>query len=270
MKKLTESGLLRHDLDDLILPMIDIDTFESKISNSKAVVVAFYLFEQDPARDLEMFIEKGPVDVLDAETSPAPTEDGYYVVFIELSRDDNLPEHLIDIIGSVENLTNIEQWQFKTLHDKSIYDLTEDNLRDHVNLDPKLVPPSTDEDEDAIEDKSDAAAEPEEEPEEGPEDEDELAEKLVPMLRQGMMESIQLQADRVLLRSGRDLLSYRVLDLGDSNPSLPIIAAEIGDPMIRESLMLGRMLGPSYVVEAVDGGLLVSSACGYVILAPID
>ncbi len=265
MKRLIESGLLPKDLNDLILPMLDIDTFESKISNSRAVVVAFYLFEMDPAKDLGRFIEKGPVDILDAETSPAPTEDGYYVVFIELERDDNLPEHLMDIIDGVDNLTNVDQWQFKTLHDKNIYDLTEENLREHVNLDPKSVAPSTSDDEDAIKDKKAQS-----EPEDSPDEEEELAERIVPMLRDGLMEGIEISADRVTLISGRDQMTYRVMGISRSEPSLPVIVAGIGDPMIRESMRLGRMLGPAYMVEAADDALLVSSPDGYILLRPLD
>jgi uncharacterized protein YjfI (DUF2170 family) len=265
MKILTEAGLLHGDLNDLIVPMVDIDTFESKISNSKAVVVAFYLFEQDPARDLERFIEKGAVDVLDAETSPAPTDDGYYVVFVELSRDDNLPEHLMEIISSVDNLTDIDQWQFKTLHDKNIYDLTEENLRDHVNLDPKKVPPSTDEDEDAIKDETRDI-----EPEERPDEEEELAERLVPMLQYGLMESIEIVDDQVILRSGSDQLVYRVMEITGSEPSIPVIAARIGDPLIRESMRLSRMLGSTYLVETADDALLVETSGGYILLKPLD
>lgn len=265
MKRLDESGLLRKDLNDLIVPLIDIDTFESKISNSKAVVLAFYLFEQDPARDLERFIEKGAVDVLDAETSPAPTEDGYYVVFIELDRDDNLPEMVMEIIAAVDNLTNVDQWQFKTLHDKNIYDLTLENLRDHVNLDPEKVPPSTDDDEEAIKNKA-----AEEEPEEEPDSEEELAEALVPLLRHGLMDSLQVAGDHLTLRSGGQQLTYRVVGIYGTEPSIPVTTAGIGDPMIRESLALGRMLGPSYVVEAADHTLLVSAPGGYLVLESVD
>jgi hypothetical protein len=265
MRTLAESGLLHGDLTDLVLPMIDIDTFESKISDSKAVVVAFYLFDQDPAKDLERFVEKSAVDLLDTETSPAPTEDGYYVVFIEMSRDRNLPENLMEIIESIGNLTNIDQWQFKTLHDKKIYDLTEENLRDHVNLDPNQVSSDTDEEDNASTVQSKPV-----EPEEEPDDEEELAERLVPMLKQGLMESIEVDGDIVALRSGSYVLAYKVVGISDTEPSVPVVPARIGDPMIRESMRLAHMLGPNYLIEPADDTLLVGSSHGYILLKPLD
>src|ERR1700748_2916530 len=80
-------GLRENDLEGLVLPVISIDQFESKIDDD-AIVVAFYVEYRDPAIDLNRFIQKSAVDILDTEVSPAPTEDGYFVVFVELMRDD--------------------------------------------------------------------------------------------------------------------------------------------------------------------------------------
>lgn len=268
MTQLNEAGLNRGDLNYLVLPLVEIDTFESKISNSKAVVIAFYLFDKDPAKDVEHFIEKGAIEVLDAETSPAPTEDGYYVVFIELDRDEQLPEKLVKIVDSINNITNIDEWQFKTLHDDNIYPLTEDNIKEHVNLDPAMVPPSEedlkDEAEEELEDKVDA------EEKKAEAEEEELAETLVPILKNGLMESVELY-DNTLRLSGPGInLVYKVVYASKDQPSMPILAPGIGHPAINESAKLARVLGPDYSVEIVDEGLLVSNENGCMLLSLLD
>lgn len=287
MKQLNESGLMSHDLDHLVLPLIEIDTFESKIDNARAVVIAFYVFEQEPAKDLERFVEKGDINIMDSETSPAPTEDGYYVVFVELPRDRNLPEHIANIVDSVNNLTNVDQWQFKTIHDDEIYDLTKDSIAEHVNLDPESIPPGVDDIHDEIEDEKakeelasdqedsdevDAEEEPadEEIAEHATEAEEELLEALVPILQYGLMEAVELEQDRIYLTGPGVKLAYRVAYANQMEPSIPIVGLEIGDPLINESAKLARVLGTNYMVETTANGLLVSSQHGYIILNTLD
>ena len=76
-------GLRPDDLEDLVLPILSIDEYESKIEDD-GIVVGFYTQYKDPANDLNRFIQKSAIDILDSEVSPAPTEDGYFIVFVEL------------------------------------------------------------------------------------------------------------------------------------------------------------------------------------------
>ena len=264
---LNEAGLLEGDLDYLILPLIEIDTFESKISNSKAIVIAFYVFEQDPAKDLERFIEKDPVAVLDTETSPAPTEDGYYVVFVELDRDNNFPELTRKIVESISNLTNVKKWQFKTLNDDTIYDLSEETLSEHINLDPALVPKSEDDVKDEL-DQEDEKKSKKSEKESKPEED--IAETVSLILSNGLMESIEIYGDQLQLSGYKSSLKYRVSDVSVNEPSVPILGLEIGNPLINECKQLSYVLGPAYIVETIDNGLLVTSEHGYLILELLD
>lgn len=272
MKTLNESGLQRNDLDYLIMPMLDIDTYESKVDNAKAVVVAFYVMEHDPAKDLERFIEKSNIEILDAETSPAPTEDGYYVVFVELDRDDELPEKIADIIEQVNNLTNVDKWQFKTIDNNEIHDLSEESIGRHVNLDPNAVPVAADDAEDEL---AHDQEEEEQEPEAGEAEEEEpttgsIEESVSLILKNGLMESAEVDGGILYLTSPGSTLRYRITHVSDSEPSIPVIGFEIGNPLIRESTLLGKILGQSYHVEAIDGGLLVGCDQGYIVLETID
>lgn len=108
--KLVE-GLRTGDLEFLISPTISIDEFESKI-DSDAIVVGFYVDDDEPADDLLNFIEGDPVDILDVEVSPAPDEKGRYVVFVEFLRVEKFPEKLDNVLSSLESLTKITEWKY--------------------------------------------------------------------------------------------------------------------------------------------------------------
>jgi len=110
MTKLKE-GLRTHDLIDLVLPTISIDEYESKI-DPDAIVVGFFVDDDAPAKDLSSFIESGAGEILDTEVSPAPDDDGNYLVFVEFMRDENLPENIEYVLETVENLTGIQEWNF--------------------------------------------------------------------------------------------------------------------------------------------------------------
>lgn len=130
-----KEGLRKGDLDGLILPLVTVDEYESKIGDDEAVVVGFYALEEDAAHDLSNFIERAPYMVLDTDVSPAPTKDGYYVCFAELNRTLDFPNALISLLNNITKLCNIDDWQFTTVNlpkDK-IVPLTEKNLKKTVN-----------------------------------------------------------------------------------------------------------------------------------------
>jgi hypothetical protein len=138
MRNINE-GLQQHDLDDLILPMISIDEFHSKIDDRTTIVVALYVFDEDPAHDLSNFIERSPENVLDTDVSPAMSREGYYLTFVEMQRDDQFPEKLMKILLEVQRLTNITEWQFTSikLGKGEVLPVTLKNLAKYIDLKPK-------------------------------------------------------------------------------------------------------------------------------------
>ena len=108
--KLTE-GLRAGDLEFLVSSIISIDEFESKI-DPDAIVVGFYVDDDEPADDLLNFIEGDPTDILDVEVSPAPDEKGQYIVFVEFLRDENFPKKLDNVLSLLESLTRIQKWKY--------------------------------------------------------------------------------------------------------------------------------------------------------------
>lgn len=138
MKQLQE-GLKAGDLQDLVLPMLSIDEFSSKIDDNTTIVVAFYCFEEDAAHDLSNFVERSPVNVEDTEVSPAPSKEGYYLTFVEMRRSEQFPQRLNKLLDEVSRLTNVTNWQFTSEHLESgqVLEVTAQNIADHVTLKPK-------------------------------------------------------------------------------------------------------------------------------------
>ena len=128
-----DEGLRENDLEGLVIPVISIDQFESKIDDD-AIVVAFYVEYKEPAIDLNRFIQKSAVDILDTEVSPAPTEEGYYVVFVELERSSAFPKSLVDILENIENLVGFDQWQFVCYGTKGVHNLDIETIESTVRL----------------------------------------------------------------------------------------------------------------------------------------
>ena len=80
-------SLRPNDLRHFVKKVFEIDSYKSKIGNdSDVVVLSFTVGSEDPAKDLENFIEMGYEFVIDADVSSGETDDGTYKVFVELER----------------------------------------------------------------------------------------------------------------------------------------------------------------------------------------
>lgn len=136
-------GLTKGDLSNLVSSTISIDEYDSKIDDT-SIVIGFTVNFKDPAKDLNSFIQKSPVDLIDTDISPSPNEDGNYMVFLELSRDSDFPERIVDITNSIKNLANISSWKFTCYGHDGVYDLTEKNIKKLIRLHSKETVDSDD------------------------------------------------------------------------------------------------------------------------------
>jgi hypothetical protein len=109
-----DEGLRPGDLEHLILPTVSVDEFEPKSGQpDNVVVVGFYAEDQEPANDLASFIERGSHNILDTEVSPAPDEEGRYLVFVEMNRDESMFDTTTKILKDVEKLTSVDEWEIR-------------------------------------------------------------------------------------------------------------------------------------------------------------
>ena len=252
MAKLRE-GMERGALEHLVLPLISVDEFESKIDDRRVIVTGFYVKDQSPATDLSTFVEKSNIRPLDTEVSPAPTDDGFYMVFVEMGRNDDFPKRLVSLAGQLSNLTTTKKWKFKPyLSGKDeFFDLTEDNLREHINLDPSKV---------EIEDIAiDAPViSPDVEPVVSPEDEIEIYEHIGSFLKNSLIESVEIKGDWLRISERGNHRVYQIADWRKGAAPMPVFGLTIGNTALRESNILQSMLGPTYHVECGDGHVIIT------------
>jgi hypothetical protein len=109
-----DEGMRPGDLEHLILPDVSVDEFEPKSGQpDNVVVVGFYAEDQEPANDLASFIERGSHDILDTEVSPAPDENGRYLIFVEMNRDESMFDNTVKILKDIGKLTDVDEWKIK-------------------------------------------------------------------------------------------------------------------------------------------------------------
>lgn len=124
-------GLRESDLVDLVSPVVSIDAFEPKSGKGKDVVVmAFRVSDEEPAQDLSSFIEKGVHELLDTEVSPTVDEDGMYLVFVEIKRDENLMNTVVGVLKDIDKLVNIPTWEFE-FHNSVTITISKGDLNDN-------------------------------------------------------------------------------------------------------------------------------------------
>jgi hypothetical protein len=133
--KITES-LRAGDLRHMIKKVFGIDSYKSKVGNDEEVVVlSFVVAEEDPAKDLENFIEMGYDFVLDADVTPGETDDGEFLVFVELERGRHAAEQIMEIINGVVKLTEFDYMRFRYFKNFKSQEATEENLKTIVPAD---------------------------------------------------------------------------------------------------------------------------------------
>ena len=113
----------------MVSKVFEIDSYKSKIGDDQDVVVVSFTVEQeDPAKDLENFIEMGYDFVLDADVSSGETDDGTYKVFVELERGRHVAEQIMEMLEGIEKLTGIPDMRFRYFKAFRSQEATEENI----------------------------------------------------------------------------------------------------------------------------------------------
>jgi hypothetical protein len=126
--KLNES-LREGDLRDLVKKVFEVDSFRSKIGDDEnTCVLSFTVDQEEPAKDLENFIEMGYSFVLDADCTPGEMDDGHYRVFVEIERTRHIGKQIFEIIEGVKKLAGLDEMRFRFFKSFKSMPATEENL----------------------------------------------------------------------------------------------------------------------------------------------
>lgn len=133
-------GLEATDLKRLVHPELHIDEFKSKLGDDKDIcVISFKVGGKEPSQDLVNFIEKGYDWVVDADVSSGEMDDGDYIVFIEIDRNQDLPKNIMDMLNDIMRLTDqsLTDWRVRYRSSTTDHELTADDLAKMVPLSPE-------------------------------------------------------------------------------------------------------------------------------------
>jgi hypothetical protein len=133
-------GLEAGNLRKLIHPELHIDEFKSKLGDDDEIcVISFKVNGKEPAQDLVNFIEKGYSWVVDADVSSGEMDDGDYIVFLEIDRNRELPENVMDMMEDIMRLTEQElsDWRVRYHSNTTDHELTLQDLSEMVPLSPE-------------------------------------------------------------------------------------------------------------------------------------
>ena len=130
--------LKQHDLRDLVSEVIEIDSDKSKMGADEDIItITFSTITRESAQDLTNFLERGYTFVLDADTTASEQSDGTYKVFVEIERDKQAGENIMELADGVKNLANVDL-RFRYYKEFRSKELTQTALEEVMPMDPDL------------------------------------------------------------------------------------------------------------------------------------
>jgi len=114
---LLSESLSFKDLEGLLKPTIHVDEFSSKMGDDDdIIVISFFVRNDQAAKDLMMWFEKGYDFVLDADRSPGEIKPGRYLVYVEIRRRSTAGGNVEQLLNDLNTLTEFEGAEDWTMH----------------------------------------------------------------------------------------------------------------------------------------------------------
>jgi hypothetical protein len=130
-------GLRENDLHDMLVDIFEIDSYASKMGDDKDIItLSFSLKEKAPADDLMNFLEKGYGFILDADVTAGEQHDGTYKVFVEIERNKEAHQNILELADGVKKLSGLTELKFRYYKNFRSRIADESNLAEMVPVDP--------------------------------------------------------------------------------------------------------------------------------------
>jgi hypothetical protein len=130
-------GLRHGDLKNLVYDVFEIDSYASKMGEDKNIVtLSFSVKDRAPADDVVKFLEGGYSFILDSDVTSGEQADGTYKVFVELERDRQANDNIMEIIDGISKLTEIDKFRFRYYKNFRSHNTSIDSLNEFVPTDP--------------------------------------------------------------------------------------------------------------------------------------
>lgn len=105
------------DLEGLLKPTVHVDEFSSKMGDDDDIIVlSFFVRDQQAAKDLMSWFEKGYDFVLDADRSPGEIKPNRYLVYVEIRRRSTAGGNVEQMLNDLNTLTEFDDAAAWTMH----------------------------------------------------------------------------------------------------------------------------------------------------------
>jgi tetratricopeptide (TPR) repeat protein len=133
-----QQGLKNAPLRGFVQDRFLVDIYKPRNGDEKDIVVlAFLALERKPAIILSRRITQGQFEFIDVDVSPAPNEEGNYLVFLEIKRSAAMFEVLSDILRHIGGIVDIHQWYFQPYAHPEFLDWNRENFLKTVVQSPE-------------------------------------------------------------------------------------------------------------------------------------
>lgn len=225
-----------NELQDLVLPKLSIDEFSPKTgANNDVIVLGFYVKDKEPAKDLSKFIENGAYDILDVESSPASNDDGQFMVFVEVKREDDFCALAERIVDDLDNIMEIDNWKYKPYYSDDEFDRKDESWKKYVITDPKKYVSREEFKENMIK-----------------EEQQQYKMNIGNFFVESLINNITLdeneEGDKISINNGRRSFEFELIKFGEADIMEDISSEPILD-RATEDIFLERCLGKFYTVN---------------------
>ena len=125
------------DLEGLMKPTVHVDEFSSKMGDDDdIIVISFFVRDQQAAKDLMNWFEKGYDFVLDADKSPGELKPNRYLVYIEIRRRSSAAAHVEEILKDLETLTEFDLADWTMHYNGETVPFTRETFESLVPMNP--------------------------------------------------------------------------------------------------------------------------------------
>lgn len=212
-------ALKEGDLKNVVLKKISIDEFEPKTGDAKDVLVlGFQVTENNVGDDLYGFLNGGIVEIRDIEVSPNPNEDGFYMVFVEMDRDETVVEKIKSLLRDTERLAGKLSWEAKTYLNDDYLPMNEDEIYEYIITDPaQYMTRQEFEDQRAARMEEQKRLEEEAAAEAAAQD---TSNKILEFLKDSNLLQAGINEGRLVLQDSRNVVALEIVDFGSSEDVL--------------------------------------------------
>jgi hypothetical protein len=137
MAKILTEGLRHLDMEDMIIPNLGIDQYQSSVGeDSDLITLNFVVKAKEVGDDLAEWFERGYEWVVDSEPSPGEVTDGKWLVFVEMNRRSKSAIQIMEMIGDLETLTGLKPQEWKVKIGEEVGDASIEFIKKNLELSP--------------------------------------------------------------------------------------------------------------------------------------